>query len=971
MNTFIKSQLNSIASTAVDFITTIVLVEVFHVWYFAAGMIGTVAGGLTNFTVGRTWVFHAEQEHRMIQFRKYMLVWIGSMLLNTSGLFFFTEQLQFSYILSKIIVTILVGIGYNYFLQKKYVFKIKRIFILVLLGTVSTSVSLHAQTSTTITGIVTDKKTGDPMPFVTVIFWDTNTGATTDEKGHYELHEPGAGSTQIQFHYLGYRAVTKSIVPGTAQVINIKLEEDVDQLNEVVVKGRRQKYRNKNNPAVDLINKVIEHKSENRSDNYSYYEYEKYEKMQFALSNVSEKFKNKKSLKNFQFIFENLDTTKLEGKPILPIYIKETISDIYYRKDPKKEKEIVKANKMVSFDGYIDNDGLNNYVNYLYQDVDIYDNNITMLTNQFLSPVSNVAPTFYRFFIIDTVTTSDVKLIQLDFEPRNESDFLFQGSLFITLDSAYTVQKVDMTVSKSINLNWVKELKIVQDFEKDSTGKYALMKDDFMADFGLTKGKMGIFGQRSTSFKNIKINQQRNDTVYAGDKLVVEENANQLSDEYWAEKRHETLTKSESNTYATIDSVKQVPAFKRTMNIAILLLAGYKTFKWFEIGPVNTFYSFNPVEGFKLRFGGRTTTHFSKRINFETYGAYGFKDDKWKYYLGTTYSFTKRSIYEFPVRSLKASYQRDTKIPGQELQFVQEDNFLLSFKRGPNDKWLYNDFVHLDYLHEFKNHFSFTVGYKYWQQTAAGALHFNYTNYNDRSTDVKNLTTSEFMLNIRWAPNEKFYQGKIYRIPIFNKWPIFNIRYIAGVKGVFNSEYSYHNVSVNMFKRFYLSQLGYTDVVVEGGQIFGTVPFPLLDIHRANQTYSYQFQSYNLMNFLEFVSDRYVSLNIDHYFNGFIFNKIPLLKKVKLREVATFKILYGDLSKQNDPAYHPDLYRLPVQFDGTKITHTLAQEPYIEGSVGIANIFKFFRIDLVKRFTYLYNPNVSSLGIRARFRFDF
>ena len=418
--------------------------------------------------------------------------------------------------------------------------------------------------------------------------------------------------------------------------------------------------------------------------------------------------------------------------------------------------------------------------------------------------------------------------------------------------------------------------------------------------------------------------------------------------------------------------LKNVPAFKRTMGALTLLFAGYKNIgPYFEIGPVSTFYSFNPVEGFRLRFGGRTTTNFSKRIYFESYGAYGFKDHKPKYYLGTTYSVTGRSIYEFPVKAIRLNYQVDTKIPGQELQFIQEDNFLLSFKRGVNDKWLYNNTFNLEYLNEFKNHFSFTVGYKNWTQQAAGGLHFNMTDYMDHASDIQHLQTSEAHLTLRWAPKEQFYQGKTYRVPISWNRPVFILRSSFGVKDLLGGQYNYQHFTLNITKRVYVSQLGFTEWAIEAGKIFGTVPFPLLDIHRANQTYSYQLQSYNLMNFLEFVSDQYASVNIDHHFNGFFFNKVPLLKKLKLREMISFKCLWGSLSSQNNPANNPELYRFPVSNDGKLITYSLDKGPYMEGSVGIGNIFKFFRVDLVKRFSYLDHPNVSQIGVRARFKFEF
>ena len=483
---------------------------------------------------------------------------------------------------------------------------------------------------------------------------------------------------------------------------------------------------------------------------------------------------------------------------------------------------------------------------------------------------------------------------------------------------------------------------------------------------------MGIFGQRTVSYKDFQVNQPRPENDYMGDAVVTADSANILPDSYWESNRHTQLSKSEKGVYTTIDSIKKVPAFKRSLDVLVLLFAGYKTLTpYFDMGPLSTFYSFNPVEGFRLRFGGRTTNSFSKRIVFEGYGAYGFKDEKWKYYGGATLSLTKRSIYEFPVKSIKASYQRETKIPGQELQFVQEDNILLSFKRGSNDKWLYNDIVNVEYLNEFKNHFSFAIGYKNWVQKAAGGLHYNKVDYNDYLTNIKQLQTSEFSLTLRWAPGENFYQGKTYRIPISFKNPIFTFRYVQGIKGFLGGEYDYQYFSLNVYKRFYLSQLGYTDVVLEGGKTFGTVPFPLLTIHRANQTYAYQLQSYNLMNFLEFASDQYASISLDHSFNGFFFNKIPLFKKLKWREAVTTKVLYGSIRNDNNPTLNPELLKFPITPDGVPITYSLSEKPYIEGSIGISNIFKFFRVDLVKRFTYIDHPEVSQLGIRARFKFDF
>lgn len=406
------------------------------------------------------------------------------------------------------------------------------------------------------------------------------------------------------------------------------------------------------------------------------------------------------------------------------------------------------------------------------------------------------------------------------------------------------------------------------------------------------------------------------------------------------------------------------------MDYGTLLLAGYKAAgPNYEIGPANAFYSFNPVEGFRLRFGGRTTPKFNNSLYFENYVAYGFKDEKWKYFLSGTYSLNHKSIYQYPLNFLRLSFQHDTKIPGQELQFVQEDNFLLSFKRGKNDKWLYNDIFKAEYVREFAKNFAVTLGFKNWKQTPAGAITYTKQGYNQEV--VHDITTSELSAELRWAPHEQFYQGKVYRIPIINKYPVFKLRYIAGIKGLMNGEYNYQNLNLNISKRFYLSQFGYTDLSAEGGYIFGKVPFPLLTIHRANQTYSYQLNSYNMMNFMEFVSDHYAALNVDHYFNGFLFNKVPLLKKLKLREIVTGKILFGGVRDENNPNINTSTLKFPQYSDGVSSTYTLGKQPYAEVSFGVANIFKLIRVDLVKRLTYLNNPEVSQWGIRTRVKFDF
>jgi hypothetical protein len=840
--------------------------------------------------------------------------------------------------------------------------------ILILLVSFS---SAFAQT--TVHGIVTDAKTKETMPFVTVALVGTTQGIGTNNKGYYSLATT-SNATQIKVTFMGYKTVVRNIEAGKDQTINIALAEESHTLSEVrIVSGKKKKYTNKNNPAVELIRQVIAHKDQNQLENYSYAEYKQYERMIFSLSNLSDKFKNKRMFKNYQFMFKEQDSTAIGGKTLLPLYLEEKLSDNYFRKAPYTKKQIIEANKQVKYDeNFIDNQGLKAYFNRMYQDINIYDNNVSLLSNQLLSPIADHSPDFYKFFITDTLKDQQPNLIELSFTPRNTNGLLFEGRIYVTMDGNYAVQNAFLTVNKNINLNFVRQMQANLAFEKNNDGKYHLSQSDLKIEFGINKNKGGgVFGERLVTINNFAINKPRPKETYEGPTEVMAANSDSKDDHYWMMSRPDTLDAAAANVYHNIDSLQTMPSFKRTMDIATLLVAGYKNFGAFEVGPANTFYSFNPVEGFRVRLGGRTTTNLSKRYFFETYGAYGAKDEKFKYFLSSTYSLNNKSIYSFPQNYIRASFQHDTKIPGQELQFVQESNFLLSFKRGANDVWLYNDIFRLDYVHEFSNHLSYSLGFKKWNQSPAGSLQFQNLLPNGTLNDVNLIHTTELSAQLRWAPHEKFYQGKLYRTPIPDKYPVFTLNYSQGVKGLVGGDYNYQSVIGNISKRFYLSQLGFTDVSTEGGYIFGKVPFPLLDIHHANQTYAFQLQSYNLMNFQEFVSDHYASIMIDHNFNGFLFNRVPLLKKLKLREIIDFKSLWGGVRSENNPANDASLLRFPGSFQGGMATYALSAKPYMEGSIGVGNIFKVLRIDLVKRFTYLENPGAPEYGVRAFVKFDF
>lgn len=825
----------------------------------------------------------------------------------------------------------------------------------------------------TLHGIVKDSATQTPLNNASITIKGLRGGARTKDDGRFRI-TTGQRAIDVVISNVGYISTTIHLDSIPSYEVVFSLQRKFKELDRAEVKNKRQKYRNKGNPAVELIRQVIDHKNQNRMESYQYASYQKYEKLVVyvdKLNNIEQSISKNRLLRPYHFLVENSDTTKLEGRRLSPVYLEETYSDNYYRQRPEKSKSIVTGKKQVDYGELIDMQGISSYLNRLYQDFNVYDNNISVFTNLFLSPIADLAPTFYMYFIEDTTVVDGTKLIRLSFRPRNPNDLLFRGTMWITLDGNYAIQKLRLLVSKSINFNFVREMWINQDFTKRDDGRYLLTKSDVLGDFGLSKKGTGLFGERVVNYLNFKANEPLPDSLFKGAPLVVQDSAVSRGDSFWIASRGDTLTGAESKTYANVDSLKNMKSFRRLVDWGTLLMAGYKQASWAEIGPVSTFYSFNPVEGFRLRFGGRTTTHFSTRYYSEAYLAYGFKDQKWKYFLSGTYSLNNKSVYGFPQNFIRASYQKDTKIPGQELQFVQEDNFLLSFKRGNNDKWLYNNIFQLQYLKEFRNHFSYNFHFKWWEQMPAGTIAYIKPGSNPGAGDsIKRITTTEVSTELRWAPHEQFYIGKLYRVPIFNKYPIFTLRYTLGVKGPFGGDYNYHNLQFFFFKRFYEGPLGYTDITTDMGYLFGKLPFPLLDIHHANQTFAYQLQSFNLMNFLEFVSDHYASAYVDHYFNGFFFNKIPLIKKLKWREVIEGKIVYGGVRDENNPLKSADAMKFPLT-NGKVETFSLSHTPYLEAGFGIANIFRVVRVDFIKRFTYLDHPEIAKWGIRARAKFDF
>lgn len=819
---------------------------------------------------------------------------------------------------------------------------------------------------TKVEGTVTDIRTGLPLEGAFAAFSGSGTGVFTGRDGKYKIEAPSL-SERIIFRFTGYDTISRKIVPGISQVVNVAMSFSSIDIGEIEIRSAGKKYRNRDNPAVELIGKVTDNRDINRKEKYDFLEYREYEKISFALTGLEESTV-KRLFKKMSFAFDTTYSTGREGKTGLLLYLREKISDHYYRKNPETEREITRVINDYNPGRFTDSRGISEKLNYFYQDINIYDNEITFLNKRFISPVSASGPLFYKYYITDTALVDKVECIRLRFEPRNRADHLFEGFLWIIPGHQYAIRRIEMGLNRQINLDWIRDIRISQDFVNHDDNVWLPSLEEISVDFGIKADMAGLTGTRLKTFDSYAMNKTPDMDVFKGPSVKVDTVKARETDAFVRNNRPFTLSRPENELKLTLDSINNITPYRRWMKFLMMFPNDLIDLGKIAIGPEDSFFSFNPVEGNRIYFGGRTTEDFSRRITVDSYLAYGFADRDFKYNLGLIFSLSPNSIYEFPVRSLSVSYRKDLLIPGQDFRFADDNNFFSSFKRGIDDKFMMNKTFRIEYLNEWESHFSILTGYSYTEQSALGELRFSNNDYLDEQGIPGGLTISEVYGTLRYAPGESFYQKPLYRNSYRDRHPVFELGYAIGNE-LTGNDYDYLRLKFSVRKRFYTPVFGVSDVSATAGKIFGTVSFPLLFIHRANQTYGYQPDAYNLMNFLEFVSDSYLAINADHNFNGLIFNKIPLLNHLKLREVLSCRILFGNLGNKNDPELNDELLRFPVDENGTALTRGPGRTPYIEASAGIANILHLFRIDLVKRFTYLDNPYISQTGVRFMLEF--
>ena len=857
---------------------------------------------------------------------------------------------------------------------------IRYIILIALLQAVAGIFLSHAQSFTSASGIVKDSITGEPLPFVSVYFDGSTIGAMTDDNGTFTLQN-NQGYTKLAAASLGYDTKFIDLKPGKKNDnLEVLLKPTAFEISEVVVKPKREKYTRKDNPAVELIKKVIAHKNDNRIEAKPEYQTEVYEKLSLSLDNFNPNLDKNKFLKKFKFIKNYLDTSEFNGKPILTVSVRENLSDFYYRKSPKAEKTIVRAKRMQGIDKTLDDGGgITSNLEEIFKSINIFDNNIPILLNRFVSPLSStLATTYYHYYIMDTLDVGGDKCVDLAFVPANSESYGFTGRLYITLDGNYAVKKVLLNTPANINLNWVDKLRIEQEFKQMPDSTWVLDQENTFVNFYVVKGTQQLYAHQLRNYDNYNFNVQNADSVFGllGALHVLPE-ATAQPDTFWTHNRPIPLKEKEDALKDLLGQLRKVPAFNAIIKTAEILITGYiptandKKVTKFDFGPMNTTFSANHLEGFRMRVGGMTTANLNPYWFASGYLAYGTNDRKIKYNLKLTHSFTKKEYHEGenPVNNLSFIQEYDVYTPGQDFLFTSKDNIFVAWKVGePVTKMQYIRKSVLQYEKEWLNGLTWKSWIMNQNNEAAGTLQYIKRDESGNLYHIKDFTTSEIGTQLRFAPGERAYNGRSGKESVFNlskDAPVFKLSHQLGIKGVLGGDYNYNHTEISAEKRIWLSSFGHIDAQVKAGKVWDKVPFPLLILPNTNQSITIQPEAFHMMNALEFVTDQYVSFNATYYLKGWILNRIPGIKWLRLREVLSFKMIYGGLTDKNNPTLTPGLFLLP---DGTQ---PLGSTPYMECSVGLENIFKILRIDYYRRLTYLDHPDIKKGGIRIALRFTF
>lgn len=833
----------------------------------------------------------------------------------------------------------------------------------------------------TITGVVVEEATGDTIPFPSVQYKKERIATSGNVNGRFSVKR--LNGEKLTFSAVGYQELTILIGPNTPSEMRITLKTDTKQLKGVTVKSKRSKYSRKNNPAVELMKRVIAAKKRTDLANHDYYQFNKYQKITLAINDIKPSELENEKLKNKKWLLNQIETCPYNNKLILPLSVDETVTQNIYRKDPKTEKSIIMGQNSSGVNDLIETgDILNSVLKDVFTDVDLYDDQIRLLQYPFTSPIGKDAIAFYRYYIVDTVYVDRDKCFHLQFLPNNQQDFGFRGELWILADSTLHVKRCNLTLPKKSDVNFVDNLQIIQEYTRLPEGEWALTTDDMFVEMSIAKFLSKAIVIRTTRMSDYAFDELPDKLFKGKTKVLHEANARMRDETFWDKYRSVELTKSESSMDAFINNLSQQKAFK-------YIIFGVKAFienfvetgsqnhpSKVDIGPINTLISSNFIDGVRTRISAQTTANLNPHWFLSGYYARGW-DSRKDYYKGElTYSFNKKEYLprEFPKRTLTFTSTYDVCSPSDKFMHTDKDNVFTALKWTKVDKMMFYNRQQLSFEREEEWGFRTTISLKTEENEACGNLLFkplSMVGNEDAMNGPGKFRTTEARIEFRYAPGETFINTKQRRLPVNLDAPVFTLSHTTGIKGVLGGDYNYNFTEASIYKRLWLNSWGKIDILAKGGIQWNKVPYPLLIMPAANLSYIINDETFNLINNMEFLNDRYASLDVSWDLNGKLFNRIPLLKKLKWREWLGIKCLWGTLTDKNNPtlAANAGDHTLMEFPEGSYIMDS--KHPYIELIAGIHNIFKIIHIQYVHRLNYNHLPTATKNGVRLMVRLTF
>ncbi len=848
-----------------------------------------------------------------------------------------------------------------------------------------------------IRGIVLDDATGNGIPFASVTYKGHSSAVSCNATGHFSIRKHDGWRLTVSA--VGYKTQHVNITDDTPDELTIRLQNEDMELSEVVVKSKKTRYSRKNNPAVELMKKVIAAKRVNKLENKDFYRYDKYDKMTLCINDIAPEALEKGFLARRKYMREQVEKSPVSNKLIMPISITEQTSQVLYRKNPKKERTVIDGERTEGVNQLIQSGAILNALSAdVFSEVDIYDDDIRLLQRTFLSPIAKEAIGFYRYYIIDTLKVEQDSCIHLTFLPNNRQDMGFSGELFILKDTTYHVKRVSLTIPNNSNVNFIDNMRINQEYSLLETGDRVLSLNDMFVEMTINRAMGRYMINRVSKRYNYDFSPIPHSQLRGKEDKKKDPDYDLRDEAYWNSHRQLPLTRSEANMGHFIKEMRTSNGFGILLFVAKTVIENYVETgtknhpSKFDIGPINSMFSFNSSDGFRLRLSGFTTANLNKHLFLSGFLAHGFKSNS-NYYRSTlTYSFNEKKYLssEYPQRTISLTSSYDSGSPSDKFATNDKDNVFTSLKWSDASKRMFSNRQELNFKYETEWGLKLSANAKSEKNEAIGELLFkslsdyakdgkayiggpweDYYDIDPNSLHNGIMRNTELSFEIEYSPGRIYVNSKQGRILVNRDATVFTLSHTLGLKGVLGGEYSYNVSEIGLYRRFWLNSWGRMTWNIKAGYQWNQVPYPLLIAPASNLSYIVQQQCFNLINNMEFLNDRYASLMWDWDFAGKILNRIPLIRKLKWRESAGFCLLWGGLSDKNNPNVSDNwnsntLMAFP---QGCYIMDT--KKPYMEFSVGIHNIFKFFRIIYVHRVNYKYLPTAGKDGFRIGFRMEF